>query len=467
MGGESKLPRKALAALAVIGAMLVAAVAASGASAARTQVHWIHGYKSPGTPNSLNMVGLLRFGPSHAPNILILNPGTSAGSAYFAPLARAIVKRTPGWQVWSVERRENLLEDQSVFNRAKRGKATPEQVFNYYLKWVTDPSIKHHVQPVPNEDVQFAKQWGMNTEIHDLRKVVRLAKEKGRHVVVGGHSLGGTITTAYATWDFNGKPGVKGLSGLVYIDGGSSPEAVTKSEAQQSLDALNSGASPWLSFGGIPAPFAGLFGDGGGSAAKMAPNAPSLAQDWSGLPSDLKPPVPADNEAQFGFASDVKTSPSSLAAFQVHAGHLQGGNCDPCGWIRGNAITSIQRYAAMISGWGLQNVDGTAWYHPMRLTIDGGAVGDGNPNAAQKVLDVDTTHGNDINVPIYAFAAALGGDRVVQATRALARQSHLPKREVTIVNKAKTYAHNDPSAASPNRNAFLKHLVPFLDGIGH
>jgi pimeloyl-ACP methyl ester carboxylesterase len=466
MGGESKLPRKALAALAVIGAMLVAAVAASGASAARTQVHWIHGYKSPGTPNSLNMVGLLRFGPSHAPNILILNPGTSAGSAYFAPLARAIVKRTPGWQVWSVERRENLLEDQSVFNRAKRGKATPEQVFDYYLKWVTDHTITHHVQPVPDSDVQFAKQWGMNTEIHDLRKVVRLAKEKGRHVVVGGHSLGGSITTAYATWDFNGKPGVKGLSGLVFIDGASGPDPVSKADAQQSLDDLNSGSSPWLAFGGIPAPFAGLFGDGGSSAAKMAPNAPSLAQDWSGLPSYLKPPVPADNEAQFGFASDVKTSPSSLAAFQVHAGHLQGGNCDPCGWIRGNAITPIQRYATMISGWGLQNVDGTAWYHPMRLSIDSGAVADGNANPAQKVLDVDTTHGNDINVPMYAFAAALGNDRVVQATKALARQSHLPKRDVTIVNKAKTYAHNDPNAASPSRNDFLKHLTPFLDGIG-
>ena len=182
MGGEGKRPRKALAAGAVVVAILAAAVAASGASA-KTQVHWIHGYESPGTPNSLNMVGVLRFGPSHAPNILILNPGTSAGAAYFAPLARAIVKRTPGWQVWSVERRENLLEDQSVFNRAKRGKATPEQVFDYYLKWVTDHTIKHHVQPVPDADVQFAKQWGMNTEIHDLRKVVRLAKEKGRHVV--------------------------------------------------------------------------------------------------------------------------------------------------------------------------------------------------------------------------------------------------------------------------------------------
>jgi hypothetical protein len=462
MGGEGRMPRTALAALTVVVAMLVSASAAS----ARPQVQWIHGYRAPGTPNSLNLVGTLQFGPSHAPNILILNPGTSAGSAYFAPLARAIVKETHGWQVWSVERRENLLEDQSVFNRAKRGNATPQQVFDYYLRWLTDHSITHHVQPVADDQVQFAKKWGMNVEIHDLRKVVKMAKQQGRHVVVGGHSLGGSITTAYATWDFNGKPGVKGLSGLVFIDGGSTPDAVTKTEAQQSLDDLDQGSSPWLSFGGIPAPYAGLFGDGGGSASRMAPNAPSLAQNWPGLPSNLKPPVPATNKAQFGFAADVNTSPSSLAAFQVHAGHLQGGNCDPCGWVRDDAITSIQRYATMISGWGLPNVDGTAWYHPMRLTIDSGAVADGNRNPAQKVLDVKARHGDDIHVPIYAFAAALGDGRVVEATKALARQSHLPKRDVTIVDRHKTYAHNDPNAASPAGNAFLKHLLPFLKRLG-
>ena len=48
----------------------------------------------------------------------------------------------------------------------------------------------------------------------------------------------------------------------------------------------------------------------------------------------------------------------------------------------------------------------------------------------------------------------------------LARQSDLPPRKVTIVDRHRTYAHNDPSAAAP-RNAFLKHLVPFLEGIGH
>jgi hypothetical protein len=119
----------------------------------------------------------------------------------------------------------------------------------------------------------------------------------------------------------------------------------------------------------------------------------------------------------------------------------------------------------MISGWDLPDVDGTAWYHPMRLTIDSGAVGDGNRNPAQKVLHVKTTHGDDIPVPIYAFAAALGDGRVVDAARALARQSDLPPRKVTIVDRPHTYAHNDPNSASP-KNAFLNHLVPFLKGIG-
>lgn len=462
MGPRGMLPRTAVVTVIVA----AVALAGAGAAAAKPSVHWMSGFDAPGTPRELNRVGVLRFGPSHAPNILILNPGTSAGSAYFAPLAHKVVREAKGWQVWSVERRENLLEDQSVFNQAKRGKASPAEVFDYYLRWLTDHSITNHVQPVPNSDVQFAKKWGMRVEVHDLRKVVKAAERQGRHVVVGGHSLGGSITTAYATWDFHGKPGVRGLSGLVFIDGGSTPDPVSEAEARKSLNDLRKSSSPWLSFGGIPAPLAGLFGDAGAGATKMAPNRRSLGQNWSGLPSNLKPPVPVTNEAQFGYAADVKTSPESLTAFQVHAGHIQRGNCDPCHWVRGTAITPIQRYATMISGWNLRNVDGTAWYHPMRLTIDAGAVGDGNRNPAQQVLHVRTIHGDDVHVPIYAFAAALGDGRVVDATRALARQSHLPPRDVTIVDRHNTYAHNDPNAASP-KNAFLKHLVPFLEGIGH
>src|SRR5581483_10514713 len=77
------------------------------------------GFAAPGTPVDMNQVGILEIGPRAAKNILVLNPGTSASAAYFAPLAKTIVSRAKGWQVWSVERRENLLEDHSFLDKGK------------------------------------------------------------------------------------------------------------------------------------------------------------------------------------------------------------------------------------------------------------------------------------------------------------------------------------------------------------
>ena len=120
----------------------------------------------------------------------------------------------------------------------------------------------------------------------------------------------------------------------------------------------------------------------------------------------------------------------------------------------------------MFSGAGLKGLDGTAWYHPQRLTIDSGAVAAGNANPAQSVLDVRATRGDDLKgLRIYAFGAALGGQRVLDAATTLARQSHIPKRNLTLVNRQATYAHNDPNSASPE-NDFVEQLVPFLGEIG-
>jgi pimeloyl-ACP methyl ester carboxylesterase len=308
----------------------------------------------------------------------------------------------------------------------------------------------------------------MNVEIEDLHRVVEAANERGRRVVLGGHSLGGSITTAYATWDFNGKPGAGDLDGLVYIDGGSNPVPVSAQEAGQSLQDLQS-SSPWLAFGGIPAPFAGVFNAAGSCGALLDPDAPSLGYTFPLLPAELKPPLPPGvvptNEAQYGFALDADTSPPSLIAAQAHLGHLAtSGN--PRGWVS-DEITPIHRYATMFCGPGLLGHDGTAWYHPLRLTIDSGAVAAGNPNPAQSILDVHAIHGDDLkkHTPIYAFGAALGGQRVLDAARALAQQSGIPDDELTLVDRHSTYSHNDPSGASP-RNDFLDNLIPFLARIG-
>src|SRR3954468_955805 len=218
-------PTRLLVVLAALAAVLVATATARAAS---YRFERVAGVKVAGTPAKYDRIGILKFGATKARNVLVLNPGTSASAAYFQPLARAIVARLPGWQVWSVERRENLLEDESVIDLAKQGKATPQQVFDYYLGFLKDPSITSHVQLIPDAQVAFAKQWGMNTEIQDLRRVVLRAQRLGGKVVVGGHSLGGSITTAYATWDFGGRSGAAGLAGLVFIDGGSGPTPISK-----------------------------------------------------------------------------------------------------------------------------------------------------------------------------------------------------------------------------------------------
>jgi hypothetical protein len=431
------------------------------ASAAQT-VEWLPGFRAPGTPAKYNKVGVLKVGPKRAKNILVLNPGTSASAAYFAPLAADIARGAKGWQVWAVERRENLLEDHSRLNRAKTGHITGQQLFDYYLGWLTDSSIAPHFQFIPDAEVAYARKWGMRVEVEDLRRVVKSAQRVGNHVVVGGHSLGGSITSAYATWNFGGKPGARGLSGLVFIDGGSSPTPISRDAAKRALKDLDDAPSPWLTFGGIQAPFTGLFNSTGASGVIMDPDSPSIGQAWALLPSNLKPLVPVTNAGEYGFSLDTETSPSGLIAAQAHLGHLAASG-DPRGWDDAGELTPLRRYARMFSGWGLKGLDGTAWYHPQRLTIDSRAVAAGNANPAQKVLDVRATHGDDLqrNLRIYAFGAALGGQRVLDAARALAKQSHIPKRNLTLVDRHATYAHNDPNSAAPT-NAFVKNLLPFL-----
>jgi pimeloyl-ACP methyl ester carboxylesterase len=452
-------------ALAVLTVGLTFAVVAPALAAPSVRFHRMKGFDAPGTPAKYDRVGVLETGPRNAPNILVLNPGTSASAAYFEPLAKTVVQKAKGWQVWAVERRENLLEDHSMLDKGKAGTATPRQVFDYYLGYLADSSITDHFRLIPDSEVAFARGWGMRVEIEDLNRVVLAAKKRGDHVVVGGHSLGGSITTAYATWDFDGKPGAKGLSGLVYIDGGSSPAPVSPAAAKKSLDDLSK-ATPWLSFGGIGAPFAGIFNATGSLSVRLDPDSPSLGQQFPLLPANLKPPVPVTNKAQYGYALDTETSPPSLIAAQGHIGRLADSG-DPRGWDQAGEITPIERFADMFSGFGLKGLDGTAWYHPMRLTIDSGAVAAGNKNPAQKVLDVRATHGHDLSkrLRIYAFGAALGGQRVLDAAKILATQSGIPKRNLKLVDRHETYSHNDPNSAAP-KNAFVDNLVPFLKKIG-
>jgi pimeloyl-ACP methyl ester carboxylesterase len=436
----------------------------SSTPAPALHVTWMSSYAAPQTPAQYDKVGVIKVGSTDAKNVLVLEPGTSAAAAYFVPLAKWIVAKAPAWQVWAVERRESLLEDQSELNLAKQGKATTTQVYDYYLGYLKNPSITHHFQPVADSSVEFAKQWGMNVAVQDLHTVIEAAKKLGGKVVLGGHSLGGTVVTAYATWDFGGRAGADDLSGLVYIDGASTSSTISAAAASQQLQALEAPtASPWLDFGGIAAPYAGLYNATGSLGALQDPNQPSLGQTSGLLPSDIVPPVRVSNLGQYGYALNVATSPPSLVAAQAHLGQGLAAQGPVHGWNGTGALTPITRFAQMFAGAGILSADGTEWYFPQRLTDDTAVVDNGNANPAQSVLDVDSTMGHQLpkSLLIYAFGARLGGASVPAAAVTLAQQSGIPMSNLTLANYQTTYAHNDPAGAYPN-NAFFARLIPFL-----
>ena len=120
--------------------VLGASAPVAGAMGLKVKRMWMPAPAAPETPTSfnfkgghigknvnLNQVGVIKIGSAKAKNVMVFVPGTSGGAAYIVPFAKSIVERLPDWQVWSVERRENLLEDQSMIAKAKKGKATPAQ----------------------------------------------------------------------------------------------------------------------------------------------------------------------------------------------------------------------------------------------------------------------------------------------------------------------------------------------------
>ncbi len=460
------------AAVAAIGLALLIpttpqAAAAAGPHTAISPLHvmWMAGYNTPTTPAKYNQVGVLKVGPSQAKNVLVLEPGTSAGSAYFVPLAQWIVSKVPGWQVWSIERREGLLQDESELNLAKEGKANSTQLFDYYLGYLKTSKITHHYQVVPTSTVEFAKKWGLKVAVEDLHVVIQAAHRLGGKVVLGGHSLGGAVVTGYATWDFDGKAGADGLAGLVYDDGGSFP-AVSATTATKELTTLDAPTkSPWLAFGGIAAPYAGMYSATGSLSALLWPNTPSLAQTSGLLPSDLVPPVRVTNAGQYGYAVNASTSPQSLLAAQGHVGTGLSAEGPIHGWTGKGALTPITRFERMFSGYPLLNVTGSEWYFPQRLTDDSGAIDNGNANPAQTALGIDDTMGHTLpkTLRVYAFATVLGGQGVLDDAQSLATQSGIPMSQVTLVNRDTNLLSQRPGGRLPEQCVF-RPPRPVLEG---
>lgn len=443
-------------------ALAVMAVALWAAPARADSVFSVPGFHSAGTPQKFNKVQVRRFGSPSAPNVLVLVPGTLGGAGDFQLVAPYLASHVPHLQVWAEMRREGALEDNSMLLRGLAGTASVQQVFDYYQGWLANPSISPHYQPLTNAQTAFAKQWGLNTAMEDLHRVITKARARGkRRVILGGHSLGGSEAAIYPAWDFHGRAGYKDLAGIVGIDGGvlGRPAALaSRAQAQAALKQLDT-SGPWRDILGFGLPWVqGPLTEIGALTVLKEPNAASIAQQFPLLPKSLDPGVPVTNAAQFGFAFDQKTSPSFLALIQVHSGHVSPTGSPQHGWVN-DGITPIENVA---KAFGTEPLPALDWYYPQRLTIDVGAAGAMRQTPAARFLGLHLQHLRQVDIPYYAFQAALGGrdNGVVRGARAYKRKSHVPS--VTVVNRASTYAHLDPLLADPARNDFLKTVVPWL-----
>jgi pimeloyl-ACP methyl ester carboxylesterase len=433
--------------------ILLAAIAAAPAPA-RDRLITVATPPEPG-PAQFNRVTVHQFGPKSAKRVFVLMPGTQGGAGDFTLDARYLVKHVPGLQVWAIDRRTQALEDTATFAAADAGEIPLQQAFDYYLNL-----HGFHIRG-PDED-PYAREWGMAVALNDARAVVLRARAHGRRqVVLGGHSLGASLTVAYAAWDFNGRPGYKDVDGLVLIDGGllGSFDAYDLSQAQQAIADLQTG-SPFLDLLGIGIPeAAGLFAEIGGLYAEKDPTASATTlQSYPLLPPEFNPPFPVTNRALFGYAFDRDTSPAALSLLHINGGGLAGSG-DPRDWVDGG-VTPVSRLAETF---GQEPSNAVEWYFPKRLTIDTNGADQMTNNDVGNFLGLRLFHTRKVNLPLYAIASDLAGAHVLDGARNFIRRSRTTRRESMLVNRNPQISHLDPLTAAPRTNAFLKTVVPFLD----
>jgi hypothetical protein len=421
---------------------------------ARERVISVDTPPAPG-PAQFNHVTVHQFGPASGKRVLVLMPGTQGGAGDFTLDARNLVKRVPGLQVWAIDRRTQALEDTGTFAAALRGEIPLQQAFDYYLS-----GGGFHFRG-KNED-PYAREWGMAVALNDVHAVVKLARNRGRrHVVLGGHSLGASLTVAYASWDFNGRPGYKDLDGLVLIDGGllGSFDAYDLAQAQKAVADLQT-ADPFLDLLGVGLPeAAGLFAEVGGLYAERAPTeSATTLQGYPLLPAQFNPPFPVTNRALLGYAFDRDSSPADLGLLHINGGALAASG-NPRDWTDGG-VTPLSRLAETF---GQEPSNAVEWYFPTRLTIDTNGADRMAQNDVGNFLGLRLSHTKQVNLPLYAIATDLAGAHVLDGARNFIRRSRTARKESMLVNRNPLMSHLDPLVAAPKTNAFLKTIVPFLD----
>ena len=351
------------------------AVRSTAPDRATVRLSWVRQHEplpaSLGAPAACDWIGHLRYrhrdgprSPSRAAAVLVAMPGYLGGALLLDAVARNVVtdaaERGRHVEFWVLDRRANCLEDHTGVDAAARARDY-RLALGYYFGG-RELEGRRFSGFRSSDDVPYLAEFGLAQAVRDEYAVIRRGVPdpglRRRKVFCGGHSLGGSLTGAFASWDFDGDPGTLAdagynqCAGYFALDtavsnnlGGGSKQGGAKGDAFYAAEtaAIRSGAVP--RFLDVPPFTPDLFQVAGvlGIAAYHAPAGAGLLQELprsSNVDAALRMslardavafstgiPNPRDyrltNEALLGTLADDNAQ--SVAGLQASLGTYDGG----------------------------------------------------------------------------------------------------------------------------------------------
>jgi pimeloyl-ACP methyl ester carboxylesterase len=192
----------------------------SGAPDACDDIHFLR--FRPRDGSTLDPINPQGVNPASTDAMLVMLPGILEGANGFEYMARQLVYLAKiedhrNIECWAVERRNNRLEDLNAANyledQVASGAMNIEQAaqvaIDYYYggKPLNGKTFGGWYR---DKDVPFLSEFGLELDTKDVFTVMNTMvpdqATRKQKVFVGGHSLGGIMTSMFAAWDLDGNP---------------------------------------------------------------------------------------------------------------------------------------------------------------------------------------------------------------------------------------------------------------------